>query len=143
MKKVLIGFLFLAFSNFAIADHHALNLEERQPRSELEITSIQLGEDLSVITAEGASGEYGKVYVTYHLTYDRDGAGGAYTLQGRGYVDANTLFSGSGAGRWVRDGHLIRMSGVVSISGGSQNLDVIVLDPLSRTLTIDVYALSN
>ena len=38
-------------------------------------------------------------------------------MQGRGYVDANTLFSGSGAGRWFRDGHLVRMSGVVSISG--------------------------
>ena len=52
MKKVLFGFLFLAFSNFAIADHHALNLEARQPRSDLEITSIQLGEDLSVRVAE-------------------------------------------------------------------------------------------
>ena len=64
-------------------------------------------------------------------------------MQGRGYVDANTLFSGSGAGRWVRDGHLVRMSGVVSISDGSQNLDVIVVDPLNRTLTADVYGLSN
>ena len=143
MKKVLIGFLFLAFSNFAIADHHALNLEARQPRTQMNITSINLGEDLSVITAEGDTDGYGKVYVTYHLTYDRDGAGGTFTVQGRGYVDANTLFSGAGAGRWLRDGHLVRMSGVVSISGGSQNLDVIVVDPLSRTLTIDAYALSN
>ena len=53
------------------------------------------------------------------------------------------LFSGSGAGRWLRDGHLVRMSGVVSISDGSQNLDVIVVDPLNRTLTLDAYALSN
>ena len=143
MKKVLFGFLFLVFSNFAIADHHALNLEARQPRSNLEITSIQIGEDLSVITAEGASVEYGKVYATYYLSYDRDGSGGSYTVQGRGYVDANTLFSASGAGRWLRDGHLVRMSGVVSISDGSQNIDVIVIDPLNRMLTVDVYGLSN
>ena len=59
MKKVLFGFLFLAFSNFAIADHHALNLEARQPRTEMNITSINLGEDLSVITAEGDMDGYG------------------------------------------------------------------------------------
>ena len=64
--KYLTGLIFLVLaSTSAFADHHALNLEARQPRSDLEITSIQLGEDLSVITAEGASGEYGKVYVTY------------------------------------------------------------------------------
>jgi len=143
MKKVLFSFLFLVFSNFAIADHHALNLEARQPRTNLEITSIQIGEDLSVITAEGASVEYGKVYVTYYLSYDRDGSGGSYTVQGRGYVDTNTLFSASGAGRWLKDGHLVRMSGVVSISDGSQNIDVIVIDPLNRMLTVDVYGLSN
>jgi hypothetical protein len=144
IMRYLAGFLLLVLaSTSAIADHHALNLEARQPRSELEITSIQLGEDLSVITAEGASGEYGKVYITYYLSYDRDGSGGSYTMQGRGYVDANTLFSGSGAGRWFRDGHLVKMSGVVSISGGPQNLDVIVVDPLNRTLTADVYGLSN
>ena len=44
---------------------------------------------------------------------------------------------------WVRDGHLVRLTGVVSISDGSQNLDVIVVDPLNRTLTADVYGLSN
>jgi hypothetical protein len=142
--KFLTGLVLLVLaSTNASADHHSLNLEARQPRSELEITSIQLGEELSVITAEDSSGEYGKVYITYYLSYDRDGLGGSYTMQGRGYVDANTLFSGSGAGRWIRDGHLVRMSGVVSISNGSQNLDVTVVDPLNRTLTTDVYGLSN
>jgi len=38
---------------------------------------------------------------------------------------------------------LVRMSGVVSISDGSQNIDVIVIDPLNRMLTVDVYGLSN
>ena len=142
--KYLTALILLALaSTTAFADHHALSLEARQPRLDLEITSIQLGENLSIITAEGVSGEYGKAYVTYHLTYNRDGSGGSYTMQGRGYVDADTLFSGSAAGMWVRDGHLVRMSGVVSISNGSQNLDVIVVDPLNRTLTADVYALSD
>ena len=142
--KYLTGLIFLVLaSTSAIADHHALNLEARQPRSDSEITSIQLGEDLSVLTTESTSGLYGKVYITYHMSYDRDGSGGSYKMQGRGYVDANTLFSGSGAGRWWRDGHLVRMAGVTSVSGGSQNLEIRVADLLNRTLTSDVYALSN
>ena len=143
MKKVLFGFLFLAFSNFAIADHHALNLEARQPRAQMNITSINLGEDLSVITAEGDMDGYGKVYASYHLTYNRDGSGGFYSGQGRGYIDENTMASGSFSGVWVRDGHLVRLTGVVSLSDGSQNLDVIVIDPLNRTMTVDAYALKD
>lgn len=142
--KYLAGLILLALATTtAFADHHALNMEARQPRAELDITSIQLGEDLSIVTAEGETGEYGRVYVTYHLTYNRDGSGGSFTMQGRGYVDADTWFSGSGAGMWTRDGYLVRMNQVVTISDGSQNLDVIVIDPLTRTLIVDVYALQN
>ena len=142
--RYLAGFVFLALATTtAFADHHALNLEARQPRAELDITSIQIGEDLSIVSAEGATGEYGRVYVTYHLTYNRDGSGGSFTMQGRGYVDADTVFSGSGAGMWTRGGHLIRMSAVTTISDGTQNLDVIVIDPLDRTLIAEVSALQN
>ena len=143
MKNLLLSIMFLAFSNFAIADHHALNLEARQARSEADITSIQLGEDMSIITAEVTSGEYGKAYITYHLTYNREGSGGSFTMEGRGYVDVNTIFSGSGAGKWVRDGHLVKLTGVTTVSDGSQNLDVIVVDPLNRTMTVDAYALKD
>ena len=142
--KYLAGLVIVAIATTtAFANHHALNLEARQPRAELDITTIQIGEDLSIVSAEGATGEYGRVYVTYSLTYNRDGSGGSFTMQGRGYVDADTVFSGSGAGMWSRDGHLIRMSQVTSISDGTQNLDIIVIDPLNRTLTVDVYALQD
>tara|TARA_B100000900_G_scaffold355378_1_gene324603 strand:+ start:246 stop:677 length:432 start_codon:yes stop_codon:yes gene_type:complete len=142
--KYFAGLILLALASAtAFADHHELNLEAKQPRTELNITSIQLGEDLSIVTAEGVTGEYGRVYVTYYLTYNNDGSGGSFTMQGRGYVDADTIFSGSGAGMWTRDGHLVRMTQVLTISDGSQNLDVIVIDPLNRTLTADLYALQD
>jgi len=142
--RYLAGFLLLVLaSTSAIADHHALNLEARQPRAEMTITSIDLGEDLTVITAEGDMDGYGKVYVSYHLTYNRDGSGGFYLGQGRGYIDENTMASGSFSGVWVRDGHLVRLTGVVALSDGSQNLDVIVVDPLNRTMIVDAYALKD
>lgn len=143
MKKLAFGVMILALCNFAIADHHALNLEARQPRTEMNITSIDLGDDLSIVTAEGDMAGYGKVYVSYHLTYNREGSGGFYTGQGRGYIDENTMASGSFSGVWVRDGHLVRLTGVVSLSDGSQNLDVIVIDPLIRTMILDAYALKD
>jgi hypothetical protein len=144
IMRYLAGFLLLVLaSTSAIADHHALNLEARQPRAEMTITSIDLGEDLTVITAEGDMDGYGKVYVSYHLTYNRDGSGGFYLGQGRGYIDENTMASGSFSGVWVRDGHLVRLTGVVALSDGSQNLDVIVVDPLNRTMIVDAYALKD
>ena len=118
-------------------------MEARQPLAELDITSIQIGEDLSIVSAEGATGEYGRDYVTYHLLYNRDSSGDSFTMQGRGHVDADTVFAGSGAGMWTRDRHLLRMSQVTTISDGTQNLDDIVIDPLDRTLTVDVYALQD
>ena len=54
----------------------ALTLEERQPRTEMQITSVDLGDSESVITAEGNMGEYGRVYASYHLSYNQDGTGG-------------------------------------------------------------------
>jgi len=143
MKYLLWLVLFSLASTSAYSDHHELNLEAKQSRTELNITSIQLGEDLSIVTAEGETGEYGRVYVTHYLNYDRDGTGGSFTMQGRGYVDTDTIFSGSGAGRWTRDGHLVRLTQILTISDGSQNLDVIVIDPLNRTLIADLYALRN
>ena len=47
----------------------------------MQITSIDLGDE-SVITAEGNMAEYGRVYASYHLSYNRDSTGGTYTAQG-------------------------------------------------------------
>jgi hypothetical protein len=37
--------------SFSFAEHHKLVLKERQPIAELELTSVTLGEDTSVINA--------------------------------------------------------------------------------------------
>ena len=54
----------------ALADGHGgLTLEKRQPDAKMTVTSAKIGEEVSVITAEGDMGEYGRVYVTYNLAY--------------------------------------------------------------------------
>ena len=74
--RLITGFiLFVLASANAFADHHALNLEARQPRTEMNITSINLGEDLSVITAEGRHGWLwqGVYYLSFNIQQRRIG----------------------------------------------------------------------
>ena len=42
----------------------SITLEERQPRTDIEITSVDFGETETVLTAEGHMGEYGRVAIT-------------------------------------------------------------------------------
>ena len=47
----------------ALAD--ALTLEKRQADTVMNVTSLELGDDESIINAEGDMGVYGRVYVTF------------------------------------------------------------------------------
>ena len=142
MKKLSILLSALIFSNLYFADHHALALEARQERTEIELTSISLAGDSTTINAEAQMGVYGRVYMTFILASSESGSG-TYTFEGRGYVDEETVFSGTGVGIWNRgsDGITIIMEQLINISDGTINLDRIVMDPLNRTATLDVYAL--
>ena len=126
---------------FAQADHHALSLEARQPRVELSITSIALGQESTIVTAETQMGQYGRVFMTFILAYNAARDGGTYTFEGRGFANESTVSGGTGVGIWYRDGALIHMEQLVNISDGTQNFDRLVMDGLNRTMSIDVYAL--
>ena len=142
MHRVVLLLSLLILSSLSFADHHGLALEARQPRSELELTSITLAGDFTTINAEAQMGVYGRVYMTFILASNDTGDGGTYTFEGRGYVDEENAFSGTGVGVWNRDGvNVIIMEQLINISDGTINLDRIVLNPLNRTATLDVYAL--
>ena len=44
--------------------NHGLALAERQPAAVMNVTSVNLGAEVSTITAEGKMGQYDKVYAT-------------------------------------------------------------------------------
>ncbi len=131
----------LSLANLAFADHHQLAIDARQPIVELDVTSVTLGDDTSVINAESKMGVYGRVYLSFVLSSNATGNGGTYTFQGRGYVDDETMFSGSGVGVWHRKGPTLVMHQLVNISDGTVNFDRIVMNPLERTGTLAAYAL--
>jgi hypothetical protein len=141
MNKIILSLLLVIFSTFSFADHHALSLEARQPTTELELTSVTLGKDVSIINAETQMGVYGRVYMTFTLASNAAGDHGTYAFEGRGYVDKETVFSGTGVGVWHRAGANLIMDQLINISDGTVNFDRIIMDPLNRTASMNVYAL--
>jgi hypothetical protein len=140
-KLLLMSALIFALPSQLFADHHALALEARQPQNNLELISIEIGPEMTTIVAEAAQdmSVYGRVYMTFKLSYNSTNTGGTYTFEGRAYPDQDTAISGSGAGIWRRDGTMLVLDQLVAVSNGTVNLDRIVMNPFTRTATIDVY----
>lgn len=140
MKKILLaGLLGLASPAFA-GDHSDLGLEKRQPDTAMDVTSVVLGQEVTSIVAEGDMEGYGKVYVTYHLTYNPERTGGTVDGQGRGFF-ADTSASGRFQGFWHFEDGIVTMRNVVDINNDTMNLDVIKFNPLTRELIIQAYIL--
>ena len=136
----------LLISGLTYAGHHeegegGLKLQPRQATSVLSVTSVDMGSDKTTITASGKMGEYGKVYVTYNMTYAADGVSGAVEGVGRGVVDADTVMTGRFTGVWRREGSTVTMHNTVNMNDGSPNFDVITFDARGDTLTHKVFVL--
>ena len=141
MKTLLIAMMLLALSHAAVGDDHAskLTLEKRQADSVMTVTNVDLGDEVTTISAKGKMGVYGTVYVTYNLTYNADRASGFVTGQGRGAVDKDTVAAGAFRGIWTREGSIVKIRQMVQISDGGQNMDIIDIDMLKDTFVIKAY----
>ena len=138
MKQLLVGVIAAFLSITVHAD--AMTLEKRQADAKMNMTSLALGDEETVITAEGDMGVYGRVYVTYRLTYDEGRRSGAVTGSGRGAV-GNDIAVGSFSGRWELIDGTLTMRNIVAINDGTFNLDVITFRPADRELIVRAYVL--
>lgn len=138
MKQLIIGMIASLLSVGALADQ--LALEKRQPDTAMNVTSLELGDDESVINAEGDMGVYGRVYVTFRLAYDEGRRSGTVYGSGRGAM-GNDIAIGNFSGRWeVIDG-TVTMRHVVALNDGTFNLDIVTFRPVDRELIIKAYVL--
>ena len=129
MKHLLILMITSLLSVGALAD--ALTLEKRQADTVMNVTSLELGDDESVINAEGDMGVYGRVYVTFRLAYDEGRRSGTVYGSGRGAV-GNDIAIGNFSGRWeVTDG-TVTMRHVVALNDGTFNLDNFAFQSFSK-----------
>ena len=140
MKKNFLAMTAIVFymSTFSADDY--LHLNKRQADAVMTVTNVDIGDDLTTISATGKMGEYGTVYVTYHLTYATR-TSGFVSGNGRGAIDANNVAAGAFRGVWTRDGSMLQIRQVVQISDGTQNFDVIDIDMLKDTFVIKAYTL--
>jgi len=138
MKYLIFSIVTSLLSLTANAD--PLPLEKRQPDTIMNITSLTLGDEESVINAEGDMGVYGRVYVTFRLSYDEDRASGTVYGSGRGAA-GNDIAVGNFSGRWeVIDG-TVTMRHVVALNDGTFNLDIVTFRPVDRELVVRAYVL--
>jgi len=138
MKYLIFSIVTSLLSLTANAD--PLPLEKRQPDTVMNITSLTLGDEESVINAEGDMGVYGRVYVTFRLSYDEDRASGTVYGSGRGAA-GNDIAVGNFSGRWeVIDG-TVTMRHVVALNDGTFNLDIVTFRPVDRELVVRAYVL--
>ena len=129
MKQLFIIITMLVTAQISQAGHHEDGkiLAKRQPDASMTVTSVDLGQEKTTITATGAMSEYGKVYVTYNLAYNSGRSGGLVTGQGRG-ATADDIAVAVVAGHWYRDGSKVIMRNVVQLDDATKNLNVITFD---------------
>ena len=139
MRKTLIAIFALCLSNAALADNHSITFKQRQASTKMNVTAVQIAPTSGTISAEGSMGEYGTTYLTYRLIADPDVNGGQVIAEGRGARKDGSFGVGKGAGSYYRDGTKFVMHILFRINDGTQNLDKVVFDAASRTLTHDVY----
>lgn len=119
-----------------------LELDRRQAKAEMTVTSARLLDDGVVITAEGMMGVYGRVYATYELkAADNSKTHGSVHGNGRGFLADGTFATGTFSGYFSREGSVFTMNNVVLLGDGTQNFDVIIFDAAAKTLTVDAYIL--
>ena len=123
MKKNFLAMTAIVFSMSTFSADDYLHLNKRQADAVMTVTNVDIGDDLTTISATGKMGEYGTVYVTYHLTYATR-TSGFVSGNGRGAIDANNVAAGAFRGVWTRDGSMLQIRQVVQISDGTQNFDV-------------------
>lgn len=140
MKNTLLCITLFMFSVSAFSAADDLKLTKRQADATMTITNVDIGDEVSTISATGKMGEYGTVYVTYNLTYATR-TSGFVSGNGRGAIDAKNVAAGAFRGIWTREGSIIKIRQVVQINDGTQNFDVIDIDMLKDTFVIKAYTL--
>ena len=116
-----------------------MTLQPRQERTIMDVTSVEIGIEESVLHAEGKMGEYGKVYSTVRFKYNSDRSGGTFTDEGRGFLDENTMLSGTGMGIWRREGSKVILEELINVSDGTQNFHRSVWDARENKIVVDSY----
>ncbi|MFL2705492.1 MAG: hypothetical protein ACJ0GU_03805 [Gammaproteobacteria bacterium] len=136
MKKYFISMLLTLIATSA----YAFEVSGEHFDAKFKIDSITVGENESTINASSPEvGQYGKVYVSYHLTSNPGIEGsGTWTGHGRGISADGVLARGILRGVWTIDGKIISIKSLDSVTDGINYVQG-TIDLVTGDINLKVY----
>tara|TARA_A100001037_G_C14627005_1_gene404131 strand:+ start:44 stop:463 length:420 start_codon:yes stop_codon:yes gene_type:complete len=136
MKKYFISMLLTLIATSA----YAFEVTGEHFDAKFKIDSITVGENESTINASSPEvGQYGKVYVSYHLTSNPGIEGsGTWTGHGRGISADGVLARGILRGVWTIDGKIISIKSLDSVTDGINYVQG-TIDLVTGDINLKVY----
>lgn len=138
--KILVAALYLSLAlMFSVA------VQAHEPTGDSfsldgKITSIALDERGGVITASAEAGLYGKVFLTYNVTFNASVPDqGYFDGRGVGINDEGERAAGSRQGVFRREGHLVYFYSLDDVSDGRLNYCETVVDLRNETISMTFY----
>ena len=118
-----------------------MELEQRQETVVASITSMEVRDDGTTLSAQSAMGRYGMVRFTLNLESSGDRTEGKAHGAGRGALEDGSYLSGTFSGRWRREGTEVVVYGIDEVTNGDISLLVFRLDARGDEVSVTHYAL--
>ena len=135
-------FTFIIKTFFTISNLNAFNISKSPSKGNFDVTSWKAGGGYSVITSEGFVEGYGKVYLTHKFKANSGEAlTGDFTGAARAITKAGDMAFASLQGVWKREGKILTIHTLDSLTDGTANYAKGTFDLYEGTLKFDVFAI--
>jgi hypothetical protein len=106
----------------------------------MDITSVIINDDSSMVCFEGNVGKYGRVFANHtYIPSTASKNSGKFYGEARTIMEDGTMVSASLQGVFRRDGGKINVLSLDDASNGDQNYVTIEIDLLEKKSTVSVY----
>ena len=135
-------FTFIIITFFTISNLNAFDISKKPSKGNFDVTSWKAGGGYSVITSEGFVDGYGKVYLTHKFKANSGEAlTGDFTGAARAITKAGDMAFASLQGVWKREGKILTIHTLDSLTNGTANYAKGTFDLYEGTLKFDVFAI--
>tara|TARA_B100000282_G_C31732567_1_gene491737 strand:+ start:1640 stop:2086 length:447 start_codon:yes stop_codon:yes gene_type:complete len=135
-------FTFIIITFFTISNLNAFDISKKPSKGNFDVTSWKAGGGYSVITSQGFVDGYGKVYLTHKFKANSGEAlTGDFTGAARAITKAGDMAFASLQGVWKREGKILTIHTLDSLTDGTANYAKGTFDLYEGTLKFDVFAI--
>jgi hypothetical protein len=120
-----------------------MKFSQRQDPVVAEITSTEIRDEVTIISAKAEMGRYGRVRFTVNLETSGDAASGKAYGGGQGALEDGGFVAGTFTGCWRRTGTQIVVHGIDQVTNGDMSHIVFGLDARGDAVTVTHYSLDD